>query len=198
MPLKKLNNKTAALELSVGTIIIIVIGMSMLILGLILVKNIFGGATESVDELNIKIKNEITGLFASEEKNVVVKLGSQNTARIKQNTLSFNVPIGAATPDGSATTRERLKYKLSLDEEGSCFKEIGQARTERLLKAKTGVEYSFDEFDGSNAFALVEVSIPKGTSLCTQKVLIDVIDTETSAPVGGSFFKIEVIKSGIF
>ena len=50
-------NKKGALELSIGTIVIIVIGMSMLILGLVLVQKIFVGSTNNVDDLNNKIRN---------------------------------------------------------------------------------------------------------------------------------------------
>ena len=57
-----LNNssKRAAIELSIGTVIIIVLAMSMLILGIVLIRSIFTGATESVNTINEKDKNQIT------------------------------------------------------------------------------------------------------------------------------------------
>jgi hypothetical protein len=51
--------KRGALELSIGTVVIIVLAMSMLILGLVLVKNIFSGAKYNIDQLNDKVTDEI-------------------------------------------------------------------------------------------------------------------------------------------
>ena len=50
-------NRDGALELSIGTIVVIVIGMSMLVLGLVLVRTIFTGSTESVKVLNEGVFN---------------------------------------------------------------------------------------------------------------------------------------------
>ncbi|MEK6953289.1 MAG: hypothetical protein AABX29_09845, partial [Nanoarchaeota archaeon] len=47
-------NKKAALELSIGTIVILVLAMSMLILGLILIRTIFTGAKYNVETMNKK------------------------------------------------------------------------------------------------------------------------------------------------
>jgi hypothetical protein len=63
--------KKGAIELSIGTIVIIVLAMSMLILGLVLVKNIFGGATYNIDTMNEKVKGEISKLFVEDRKTVV-------------------------------------------------------------------------------------------------------------------------------
>ena len=43
--------KKGAMELSIGTIVIIVLAMSMLILGLVLIKTIFVGAKYNVDTI---------------------------------------------------------------------------------------------------------------------------------------------------
>ena len=63
MKLTKIKNKKAAIELSIGTVVIIVLAMSMLILGLVLIRNIFTGATESVDQINDNVRSEIIKLF---------------------------------------------------------------------------------------------------------------------------------------
>ena len=51
-------NKKAAMELSIGTIVIIVLAMSMLILGLVLIKTIFSGAKYNIDTMNDKVRND--------------------------------------------------------------------------------------------------------------------------------------------
>jgi len=188
-----LNKKEGAFELSVGTIVVLVIAMSMLILGLVLVRTIFTGSTESVDALNDKVKNEITSLFAQEDKNVIVMLGSGNTLKIKPGE-SIGVGIGARHPDGSEiTSRSDLTYKLYVNEEtgGDC------ADTERFFITEFHKSISFDEFDQSSLFSIIQVRVPEGTAVCNQKILIDVSDSD-GVNTGGSFFSIEVGKSGFF
>lgn len=196
-------NKGGALELSIGTIVIIVIGMSMLILGLVLVRTIFVGSTASIGELNEKVQNEIATLFADEGSDIVVKLGEGQTAKIKAGSDTFNVGVGARTPDGSSVgRRNRLQYKLSLEPGtgSNCVSRLGQRQTEDLFLTSLNIYNSFDQFDGATAFALIEINIPKGTSVCSQKVFIDVKDTDNVnlGDFGGNFFKIEILKEGFF
>lgn len=81
--MKSLSSKTGAVELSVGTIVILVIGMTMLVLGIILVRTIFSGATSSVERIDEGVKDEINKLFSEGNKKVVVKLPN-NEAKIKK------------------------------------------------------------------------------------------------------------------
>jgi len=193
-------HKKGAIELSIGTIVIIVLAMSMLILGLVLIKGIFTGATESVDILNDKVKGEITALFADEEADVIVKLGSDRTAKVKAGTDIFGVGVGARTLDGSATDRNRLKYKVTTESasQNNCAKVLGQSKLNSLFVTTTDTYIPFDEFQGANSFAIVQFNVPKGTATCSQKVYIDVKDSQTNEVVGGSFFIIEIVKGGFF
>src|SRR3989344_530994 len=181
--------KRGAIELSVGTIVIIVHAMSMLILGLVLVKNIFSIATDSVDKIDDKVQGEITKLFTQETSNVVVKLGAGKTIDVKPGDDKVGIAIGARTVDGSKINKiDRLNYKLTLEPGGK------NCNTPNRLGAKTGDLFftplnapnSFDTIDGSNAFALIILTIPEGTASCLQKVKVEVRDTDPSAIASGS------------
>lgn len=87
----RLKNKKSALELSIGTIVILVIAMSMLILGLILVRTIFSGASENVKTMNDKVRDEIHKLFV--EGKLVVMYLSEQKAVIKQGS-DFGIGFG--------------------------------------------------------------------------------------------------------
>ena len=50
-------NKHAAMEMSVGTIVTIVLLMAVLVLGLVLVRTIFKNSTESIDSIDEQVKN---------------------------------------------------------------------------------------------------------------------------------------------
>jgi len=52
------------MELSISTVVIIVLAMSMLIFGMILLKDIFKGASGAIDNVNKGVINEIDDLFA--------------------------------------------------------------------------------------------------------------------------------------
>ena len=76
-----MKQKRAAMEMSVGTIVTIVLLMAMLVLGLFFVKNIMCSGiilTNSVDE---KVTNEVKGLFG--ESDYGVKCMGENGQEIK-------------------------------------------------------------------------------------------------------------------
>lgn len=203
MQLNKISNKKAAIELSIGTIVIIVIAMSMLILGLVLVRQIFTGATESVDILDDKVQNEIKNLFNDENQDVIIKLGSDKTVKIKPGSDTILVGVGARHPEGERLeSPSSLRYTLNLDSVSTsenCLRKLGESRTRDLFVTSLGIPIPFDEIDGPNAFAGVEIKIPKGTTVCSQKVLVEVRDSINSNElVGQRFFKIEVLKEGLF
>ena len=73
---KIFSTKKGAMELSISTIVVIVLAMSMLILGLVLVRTIFTGAKYNVDKMNDKVTDEINKLFVENQK-IVVYLANQ-------------------------------------------------------------------------------------------------------------------------
>ncbi len=196
--MKRRGNK-AALELSMSTIVILVLAMAMLILGLILVRNIFFTATKSVDSLSDKVQGEITDLFASEDKYIIIKLGEDRTAKIKQDTDRFGIAIGARTPDGGTVDLNAFKYKLNLDTDATnnCIEKLGVNKVEGFFTQRMNSLSVFDIAEGDIAFEIVEVNIPDGTALCSQKVHVDTYDN-------GEFtgyrevFVIQIVRKGFF
>ena len=89
--------KRGALELSISTVVILVIAMSMLVLGIVLVNKILGGATDSVDTLNDKVKGEINSLFSEEGSKIGIKLGGDKTAKVEQGAVNFGVALVSTT-----------------------------------------------------------------------------------------------------
>lgn len=57
--------KKAALEMSIGTIVIIVIAVTMLIMGIVFVRSIMCGALGLTGDLNNRVKGEIENLFGA-------------------------------------------------------------------------------------------------------------------------------------
>lgn len=63
--------KKGAIELSIGTIVVIVLAMSMLILGIVLVRSILCGAINLTGDVNNNVKKELQNLFQSTGGEVV-------------------------------------------------------------------------------------------------------------------------------
>ncbi len=198
-------SRKGAMELSISTVVVIVLGIFMLILGIVLIGNISRNVTISVDNIDKMTNQQLSELFGASGGNIAVSLGPQNTAKIGAGTDSFGIALRATTADGSAVTRTRLNYKLILDKSSTknCASSayLGEQRTRALFITALDTNLQFDKYDGADAYSLIQLKIPKGTATCSQKVLIDVTDTETNQPLGGSFFGIEIIKPkvlGIF
>ncbi len=60
------------MQMSIGTVVTIVLLMTVLVLGLVLVRTIFSGAIENVESIDQSVKNEITKLFSEDDSRKVV------------------------------------------------------------------------------------------------------------------------------
>jgi len=81
--------KKAQMQMSVGTIVTIVLLMTVLILGLVLVRTIFKGATGSVNNINQAVKNQINKLFAEDSSRKIVIYPSTRIFTIKKGNKDY-------------------------------------------------------------------------------------------------------------
>ena len=127
--------KRAAMELSVGTIVVIVLAMSMLIFGLILIRNIFSGGTDAITAINQGVTNEISKMFSDPNQKVAImpqtrritlKQGSRGAGialsikNVENNDNDFTYTIGVDQTFDSETrcngfTKEEINSWLDLD-----------------------------------------------------------------------------------
>jgi len=89
-------NKKAAIELSIGTIVIIVLAMSMLILGMVLVRSIMCGAIGLTGDVNTKVRGEINKMFeASGAEVACIGAGEEAATLIPGETNNIYCSINA-------------------------------------------------------------------------------------------------------
>ena len=69
--MKEINSK-GAMEMSVGTIVTIVLLMSVLVLGLFLVQRVFSSGTGAIDSIDSQVQNEIQKLFSEEGRTIAI------------------------------------------------------------------------------------------------------------------------------
>lgn len=155
--------KKGAIELSIGTIVIVVLAMSMLILGMVLVKNIFGGATDITEMTIDQVRNEITKSWG-EEKRLMIYPDSKQLRVRSGSEGAFAVGIKNLLTGADSTTKQ-FRYEISVAERGNC--QVGERELEQLIV--TGKEITPTPLaPGSEPIVRkVTLSIPDGFPLCT-------------------------------
>lgn len=193
-----LNKRKAAVELSIGTIVIIVLAMSMLILGLVLIRGIFTGATDNVDEINEKVKEEIKNLFVDDTERAVLRL-TDSTAKVKQGE-QLGFAFGVKNTERGVTGSQTFQYVTILDDpqiRENCG--VSKEVAEDWIKFGSGsLSARPGEFDAE----IIKVSIPEDAPLCETKYRIllyrpDKSESQANPYEDLSFF-LEIEAKGLF
>jgi hypothetical protein len=190
-------NKTAAMEMTVGTIVTIVLLMAALILGLVLTTNIFKKTSESVNIVDEKLKGELKNLFVEDTK-LIVGLGGDNTVRVLQGTDNFGIPIAFAPdlPAAWGTSKQGCKYSLTINTQGDyCVKNGWTNVANSIVTGSSNIV--FDQVDATNGYALIKINVPETVPKCLQRFNIKVNCTGYPAETTTSFFDMEVLKKGL-
>ena len=180
-----LKNKKGALELSIGTIVVIVLAMSMLILGLVLIRNIFTGATYNVDQLNRNVEAEINKLFNERGDRIVMYL-PDNQAKVKQG-KSFGVAFGIKNNVEGESQAGKFTYKVQAsDIQRGCQLTLQQA-DQYLKLGSTG---AFDLAPGQIRYNLVKIQPSSTAPLC--EIRYDISVVKDNQPYDSTFFIMKI------
>ena len=107
-----MRQKKAAMELSIGTIVIIVLAMSMLIFGLVLVRNIFAGGTDAVESINRGVINEINNMFADPNTRVAI-FPVTRRIDLEQGSRGKGVALSVRNVENND---KNFQYRIAVDE----------------------------------------------------------------------------------
>ena len=179
--------KRGAIELSIGTIVIIVLAMSMLILGMVLIKNIFTGSSQNVLQMNDQVKDQINQLF-TEDKRTVIYLSNQ-IAKIEQNE-DWGIAFGISNLNKGTAEAGRFRYDVTVsdpDVRQKCG--IDERSIESWIT--TGRSDDITISPGEDYYGIVRFMIPESSPLCTVRFHIDV--TMDNVPYATDFFDVEVL-----
>ena len=72
MKIKFMKSKSGAIELSTGTMVIIILSMVVLVLAIFFIQQIFSLGTSAIDAVDAEIQSQIQELFAEEGRKVAV------------------------------------------------------------------------------------------------------------------------------
>lgn len=162
--------KRGAIELSIGTIVIIVLAMSMLILGLVLVKNIFSGSSENILQMNDKVKDQINKLFV-EDKKVIVSLTNQK-AVIKQNE-DWGIPFAIRNIKKNTAEASKFSYEVKVSDP-DVRQKCGISEKEVESWIQTGRSDTVALAPGETYYGIVRFFIPEGAPLCIVRFHLEV------------------------
>lgn len=163
-----INKKRAAMEMSVGTIVTIVLLMTVLILGLVLVRTIFSSAKYNVDVIDEKIRGEINKLFA-EDKPLIVYLPNQK-AEIKQGE-EWGIAWAVKNLETGTTESSSLTYEVTASNTQACgiTEEVATAYINPGQKETAGIPLR----PGQVNYEISRVNIPQIAPLCTLRYRIN-------------------------
>ncbi len=156
------SNKRAAMEMSVGTIVTIVLLMTVLILGLVLVRTIFSSAKYNVEIIDEKIRGEINKLFA-EDKPLIVYLPNQK-AEIKQGE-EWGIAWAVKNLEEGTTESSSLTYEIVATETERCgiSEEVATGYIYPGQKETIGISLR----PGQVHYEISRINIPITAPLCT-------------------------------
>jgi len=163
-----MRGKSGAIEMSIGTIVIVVLSMSMLILGMVLIKNIFSGATSIANLNEDQISSEIAKLYGDDKGLVIypavdifeVEIGSPNAFAIRIKNLL----------KGADASNAVFSYSITPDNFLECG--LSQAQILGWMKGVDGSGISIPVAGEDIEKILIE--IPEGAPLCSFKVRVSV------------------------
>jgi hypothetical protein len=168
-----MNSKRGAVELSIGTIVIIVLAMSMLILGIVLVKNIFGSGIDIVKMTDSQLKNQVSKLFGENQRFVMYPDSREIEVKINENG-GFGFGIKNLL-QGVASQEAKFSYEVVVSDDDlrrKCGK-ITEQEVERWIatgRSESGLILP----PGEISTGKVLISIPEGTAPCIFRLRVNV------------------------
>ncbi len=166
-----MENKRAAIELSIGTIVIIVLAMSMLILGIVLVRTIFKGGIDVAEMTTDQLKNQVAQLFGDDKK-LVVYPDSRHIDVEQGKTSGFGIGVKNVQPGSSVDTK--FSYEVIVSDPDIRKKcNVGERDAEDWIVTGRS-EDNIQIASGDSTATKVLFEIPVGSPLCTIRYRINV------------------------
>ena len=179
-------NRKAAMEMSVGTIVTIVLLMSVLILGIFLVQKIFGTSTNAIDSVDTKIQSEIDLLFSTNQDAKYSTIPKEREVNIKKGNSG-----GFAFSVFNKDTVEGIFAYTTVVSEVASNCQLTEAQAESLIILGKQGERTIPSGDKLEDAFFVKFQILETTPLCEITYTVEI--TKDGASYTG-FSKVLVIK----
>jgi len=160
--------KKAAMEMSVGTIVTIVLLMTVLVLGIFFIQKIFGGGVNAIDSVNTEIENQINKLFSEEGKKLAVYPTSREI-KVKKG----DDPKGFAfSVKNKEVESADFSYEVKADDVSKCGS-LTEAQADNFLLGGSG-SFSLGPGNELDVPRLVKFDLPETAPPCTIIYLLEI------------------------
>lgn len=184
-----MRNKKGAIELSVGTVVIIAIGVTLLILGLVFVRNIIQSATGSVELIDRNVKAQINQLFNEDDRKTVVYL-ADNEAIVEKG-KSYNVRFGIKNTIRGESEAGQFTYQTRVSEIQRECRGLSEAVADSFIIVGGEVTNPIPILPGGEPVErIIKVEPSETAPLCT--IIYDIIVKKDGQDYDTSFFILRI------
>jgi uncharacterized protein YneF (UPF0154 family) len=175
----KIESKKAAMEMSVGTIVTIVLLMAVLILGIFLVQRIFKSSVNAIDEVDNEVQSQIRQLFAKEGNKIAIYPTSREITLEKGDT-----PKGFAFSVKNIDVEEaEFSYLIVADDVSKCGSTFSKEKADNMLIGSSGV-FTLGPGNSLDLPRLVKFQVSETTPPCTMTFNLEI--EKDSVPYTGA------------
>lgn len=179
MQLSKIKNKKAALELSIGTVVIIVLAMSMLILGIVLINKIFGTATGAINGIDAGVKDQINRLFSENSEKTLILYPDSGNIEIERGSRDSGFAIALRNLDEDA--QQPFTYTVTVANYDDCPSDpVADNKVELIGKTEPNIPIGPGEKLQNPRF--VRLAVSDSAPLCTFRLKVEVTGCGTKCP----------------
>lgn len=170
-----IKNNKGAMEMSVGTIVTIVLLMSVLVLGIFLIQKVFQSGTGAVDAIDKEVENQINKLFSEEGKPIAIFPSSREiTIEKGDNPKGFAFSINNKDVVGHEYTWT-VEAQPSYDFQAKCGPAMTAAKANSFLLLAGGT-IRLGRSSQLDIPELVKFIVPESSAACTIPYRLEVDD----------------------
>ncbi|MFZ1970946.1 MAG: hypothetical protein WAU65_02075 [Candidatus Nanoarchaeia archaeon] len=156
-------DRKAAIEMSMNTIVTIVLVVVTLVLALVLIRTIFTSSTSAVDQINTAIQDQINQLFTTENTNLAVYPASREIT-IGRGGTPAGFAFSVKNPETSTTAT--FTYNLTASDVHNCGTTFTAAQANAYLLGNSGT-FTLGPGGSLDLPILVKFDIPSTAPQCT-------------------------------
>jgi len=176
------NNK-GAMEMSVGTIVTIVLLMSVLVLGIFFISKIFTSSNNAIDSIDSQVQTQINQLFSTESRDLVILPSSKSISlKLGQSGSGFAFSIKNDQADKKSHDFNYKVYAVpTFDFKGKCGPSMTSQLANSYIVLSEGTEKNLGYGQTLVSAELVQFDIPKTATPCTIPYKVEVTpDTQAT------------------
>ena len=161
MEIKFLKSRGGAMEMSVGTMVTIVLLMIVLVLGIFFIQNIFKAAKGALDLTEKQLYNELNKLYSTNQDQKIIVYPQTASLEIKKGKSDgFGLLI-----NNRLDNEETFSYEIKIADKGSCNMQDTQI-LELINLGRTRSGISLGSGDILSTPLRINFAIPESATLC--------------------------------